>query len=231
MPIDFHCSNCDTPLRVPEELAGKSGRCRACGTVVLVPNPAEFLWPPGLTPTTATGLDGKLLSNSAILSKADLSKPQPEPAKTSSNAGPGAAQGAARPANSVAATPHAQAAPAAPAAKPAVPAAKPASPATNPAVGSAPAPGRSAPARPIPVSAPATDGKSPLPEGLDSIENPFAGDSGEFDFVKPRKTAATPVVPVGAHRAKISDPEANNSSRGMIGRALGALRKLRRSKS
>ncbi len=38
MPIHFQCPHCSTRLKVPDELVGKTGRCRACQKAVRVPN-------------------------------------------------------------------------------------------------------------------------------------------------------------------------------------------------
>ncbi|MHC4637671.1 MAG: DUF5684 domain-containing protein [Planctomycetota bacterium] len=35
--INFACPNCQKPINVPEEYAGKKGRCKSCGTAVRVP--------------------------------------------------------------------------------------------------------------------------------------------------------------------------------------------------
>jgi len=37
MPIEFSCSQCDKPLRVPDSSAGKKAKCPACGALMPVP--------------------------------------------------------------------------------------------------------------------------------------------------------------------------------------------------
>jgi hypothetical protein len=36
VPIAFHCSGCNNPLRVPDELAGRKGKCPRCGALMIV---------------------------------------------------------------------------------------------------------------------------------------------------------------------------------------------------
>lgn len=38
MPIEFRCSQCDRLLRVPDEAAGKNGKCPGCQAIVKVPD-------------------------------------------------------------------------------------------------------------------------------------------------------------------------------------------------
>jgi DNA-directed RNA polymerase subunit RPC12/RpoP len=47
MPIDFSCASCGQQYRVKEEFAGKSTKCRKCGSKVTVPQPAAELEPLG----------------------------------------------------------------------------------------------------------------------------------------------------------------------------------------
>jgi hypothetical protein len=50
MTIEFECTTCDKPLRVPQEMAGGKAKCQRCGTILTVPEAAQFLWPPGAGP-------------------------------------------------------------------------------------------------------------------------------------------------------------------------------------
>jgi hypothetical protein len=45
MTIEFHCPACRQPLRVPDEAAGKNGKCPQCATIFVVPQ-ASNLPPP-----------------------------------------------------------------------------------------------------------------------------------------------------------------------------------------
>ncbi|HZN35674.1 MAG TPA: hypothetical protein VFB80_17715, partial [Pirellulaceae bacterium] len=49
MPIEFHCSQCNQLLRVPDASAGKNARCPKCQTLMTVPAPAlpNSFAPPG----------------------------------------------------------------------------------------------------------------------------------------------------------------------------------------
>ena len=41
MPITVTCEGCGKKLRVKDELAGRKGKCPACGTVLVIPQPAS----------------------------------------------------------------------------------------------------------------------------------------------------------------------------------------------
>jgi hypothetical protein len=49
MPIEFHCSQCNQLLRVPETAAGKQARCPQCQALVLVPQGSVAAPPPMVT--------------------------------------------------------------------------------------------------------------------------------------------------------------------------------------
>ena len=61
MTIAFHCPSCGHGFRADRALAGKKGRCNACGQLFMVPSPPEEAAPPRSlkkigeksTPTTA----------------------------------------------------------------------------------------------------------------------------------------------------------------------------------
>src|SRR4051794_9578372 len=59
MPISFSCENCGRRYSVGDELAGKAGKCKACGQRFTVPQPARSSEPAPATepepgPPTAT---------------------------------------------------------------------------------------------------------------------------------------------------------------------------------
>lgn len=37
MPIEFNCPACSKPLKVPDQFAGRKGKCPSCGNAILVP--------------------------------------------------------------------------------------------------------------------------------------------------------------------------------------------------
>lgn len=41
MSIELHCNSCGRLLRVPKELAGKRGKCPACGNGIYIPTPED----------------------------------------------------------------------------------------------------------------------------------------------------------------------------------------------
>ena len=41
MPIDFRCADCQKLLRVGDDAAGRHAKCPGCGTILIVPSPAE----------------------------------------------------------------------------------------------------------------------------------------------------------------------------------------------
>lgn len=51
MTIDFKCSTCNKPLHAPDETAGMMGKCEQCGTILAIPERADYLWPPGVIPS------------------------------------------------------------------------------------------------------------------------------------------------------------------------------------
>ena len=42
MPIQFHCSQCQSMLQTPEEMAGKQCKCPTCGNVMPIPSPESL---------------------------------------------------------------------------------------------------------------------------------------------------------------------------------------------
>ena len=66
MTIEFHCGNCHRPFKVPDDFAGKRAKCKTCGQIVEVPNPAGPAAPSGLPPLgqsadlDLSGLEGAL---------------------------------------------------------------------------------------------------------------------------------------------------------------------------
>lgn len=54
--IEFKCNECGKQLRVKDDAAGKKGKCRQCGTVLLVPAESEsLLQPPAGRPNDVVG--------------------------------------------------------------------------------------------------------------------------------------------------------------------------------
>jgi hypothetical protein len=41
MPITVICKNCESSLRVPEEMAGRTGKCKKCGATITVPTASK----------------------------------------------------------------------------------------------------------------------------------------------------------------------------------------------
>ena len=50
--VGFHCSGCDKLLLVDDQLAGRKGQCKDCGTILLIPQklPRVPVLPEGLKP-------------------------------------------------------------------------------------------------------------------------------------------------------------------------------------
>src|SRR3954452_21918586 len=51
MPIQIECPGCKATLTVPDELAGKTGKCIHCGHRLTVPGAASSMIGGGLSPT------------------------------------------------------------------------------------------------------------------------------------------------------------------------------------
>ncbi len=41
MPIEFPCTSCGSPLKVPDEFAGKTAKCPKCGSLNTIPIPGQ----------------------------------------------------------------------------------------------------------------------------------------------------------------------------------------------
>ena len=55
MPIEFRCSSCNKPLRVPETAVGKRAKCPGCQQTVTVPEASTIRRPPAGTPQQPAG--------------------------------------------------------------------------------------------------------------------------------------------------------------------------------
>jgi hypothetical protein len=47
MTIEFKCSGCSAPLKLPDEMGGSRAQCVQCGTIFTIPSATEHFWPPG----------------------------------------------------------------------------------------------------------------------------------------------------------------------------------------
>jgi hypothetical protein len=99
MTIEFKCSGCGNPLRLPDEMGGLRAQCIHCNEVFTIPSATEHFWPPGFEPPQPQQTSG-------------VKKPSQSPAGRSGihvrshGADSSAPAGAAPAANSVAETIH-----------------------------------------------------------------------------------------------------------------------------